>query len=848
MTNRRTLCIPLLVLLVAVLFAIVPAWGQSSNGSVRGLVQDASSSIIPQASVTLTNVATGVQSKSPTNDAGLFVFPAVTPGKYKLTVEFNGMGRYESNIDVRVQESSNINVTLKPATTQTEVTVVDVTPVVVTDNPTLGHTLERQRIEQLPINGRQLTNLLQTVAGVQIDSNGSIRTNATRPGTHDFTLDGAAQTDALDGGGTFRRQPGLDTIQEFRVDTNAVSARNPRQTNIIMTTKSGTNDIHGSLFETNRDNSFGVARARENFTNTAAHLVRNEYGGTVGGPLLIPKVYNGKNKTFWFFSYEGLRQRQGTIAGVAVPTEAMRNGDFSNLKTAAGTQIKIYDPFQTNSTTYARPQFNYQNTPNRIDPAMISPLAKYIYAQLPLPNLPNVNPLVGNNYFGPRPDSTNEWTITGRFDHQITEKDRMYVRLTDSSSDRLRASKAPVTLDGGGNWRRDYFPSKSIAVNWTRTFTPTFFNEFTASASREYGSIYTGEPGTQWANQLGLPNPANQDGYPVIGNVGVKTSGNYLQPQNNRIRYFSFFIIDDNMTKIYGKHEFQFGVHLRKDFLNWLPQQQRTGGSATAAAVATALYDPAVSNRTRGVNNTGHQAASFFLGLNDLQYRTAKGKYYMRQNEDALYFQDNFRATQRLTLNMGVRWQFSPFAYDKYNIMTSWNPKTQSVVLAQPLDYLYRIGASSPGLVKNLQGFGMKFETPQQAGLPDKLVYNNYYDIGPHLGFAYRALEGKKQFVIRGGYSMNFFPLPMAPWNDRMRLNAPFTGFFENRPYTTVAFSPDGKRKLGTGGHAQPDLRQEHHQRPGPHRPARARDRRRCVSRLPTGAPSSPARACMTGT
>lgn len=800
MTNRTGVRILSLTLLAALLAVTPAAWGQSSNGSVRGLIQDSSGSIIPQAQVLLINTATGVESKTVSNSAGLYVFPAVIPGRYKLEVEYSGMAKFESSLEVRVQESANVTVTLRPAAAQTQITVEDVTPVVVTDNPTLGHTLEQQRIEQLPINGRQLTNLLQTVAGVQIDTNGNLRTNGMRPGTHDFTLDGAAQTDSVDGGLMFRRQPGLDTIQEFRVENNAVSAKDPRQTNIIMTTKSGTNDIHGSLFETNRNSGMGVARTRQNLTNTAAHYVRNEFGGTVGGPVVIPKLYNGKNRTFWFFSYEGLRQRQGQVTGVAVPTEAMRNGDFSGLKTAAGTLIKVYNPFETNLTTFERPQFNYQNTANRVDPSLISPLAKYIYAQLPLPNVPNVNPLVGSNYFGPQPDSTNEWTVTTRFDHQITDNDRIYVRLTDSSSDRLRSTKQPVLLDGGGNWREDYFPSKSIAANYTRTFTPTLFNELTVSASREYGSIYTGIPGTQWANTLGLPNPGNQDGYPVIGNVGVKSSGNYLQPQNNRIRYFSFFILDDNMTKIHGKHEFQFGVHLRKDYLNYLPQQQRTGGSATAAAVATALYDPAVPNRTRGVLNTGHQAASFFLGLNDLQYRTVKGKYYMRQNEDALYFQDNYHVSPRLTLNLGVRWQFSPFADDKYNIMTSWDAKTQSVVLGQPLDYLYRIGATNPGLVNNLMSYGMKFESYEQAGLPQKLVYNNWHDIGPHLGFAYRALEGRRQFVIRGGYSINYFPLPMAPWNDRMRLNAPFTGFYENRPYTTVAFSPDRKRNWGLVG------------------------------------------------
>ncbi|MFB3825904.1 MAG: carboxypeptidase regulatory-like domain-containing protein [Bryobacteraceae bacterium] len=790
----------LVLALLAVLLTASPLLAQSSNGSVRGVVDDATGAVIPQADVTLTNTGTGVQLKTKTNQAGIFVFPAVPPGPYRMQVEFAAMAKSEHLLTVRVQESANVNVTLRPAATQTEVTVTDVTPIAVTDNATLGHTLERQRIEQLPINGRAITNLLQTVAGVQIDSSGNIRTNAVRPGTHDFTLDGAAMTDALDGGGTFRRQPGLDTIQEFRVENNAVSAKNPRQTNIVLTTKSGANDVHGTLFVTNRNNSMGVARTRENLSNTAAHYVRNEYGGTVGGPVTLPRIYDGRNRTFWFFAYEGLKQRQGQIAGAAVPTEAMRGGDFSGLRTATGTVIRIYDPFQTDPRTYSRPQFNYMNTPNRIDPALISPLAKYIYGVLPLPTLPNINPLVANNYFGPRPDSTDEWTISGRFDHQLREQDRMYVRLTDSSSDRLRASKLPAPTDGGGNWRRDYFPSKSIAANWTHTFGPTLFNEFTASASREYGSIYTGQPGTMWADLMGLPNPARQDGYPVIGNIGVRTSGNYFQPQNNRIRYFNFFIVDDNVTKVHGKHEIQFGAHLRKDYLNWLPQQQRTGGSATAQAVATALYDPTRPGRDRGVLNTGHQAASFFLGLNDLQYRTAKQKYYMRQVEAAMYVQDNFRATPRLTLNLGLRWQFSPFAYDKYNLMTSWNPKTQAIVLGQPLEYMYRMGATNPGLVKNLMAAGMKFETWEQAGLPQKLVFNNWRDIGPHVGFAYRALEGRRQFILRGGYSINYFPLPMAPWNDRMRLNAPFTGFYENRPYASTSTSPDRRRNWGLIG------------------------------------------------
>jgi hypothetical protein len=794
--SRAAIVILQVVLLLAFL-ATVPAWGQSSNGSVRGTVEDTTKAVIPGAVVVLTNSATGVSSEVKTNEAGLFVFPAVVSGSYRISVTVEGMAPYSATLTVRVGESESLTVVLQPAATSTSITVVDATPVITTDNPTLGHTLERARIEQLPINGRQLTNLLQTVPGVDFDYNGALRTNGTRPGTHDFTLDGAALTDSLDGQGTVKRQPGLDTIAEFRVDMNAVSARNPRQTNVIMTTKGGTNQIHGSLFATNRDNGYGVARARQDAT-VSAKLIRNEAGGTAGGPLILPKLYHGRNRTFWFASYEALRLRQGSVFGMRVPTEAMRNGDFSGLRNAFGTPQRIYNPYETDPGTLLRPQFNYGGTPNRIDPSLESPFAKYVFGVVPLPNRPEVNPLAGNNYFGPRPDILNQWTMSARFDHQIDENNRIYARLTDSRSDENAVRSGVPSTDGGGNWRHDDFPNKSMAANWVRSISPTLFNEINVSASRTLGGITTGDPARMYATEFGLPNPASQKGYPVVAALGLGSStANFLQPQSNRIRYFTFYILDDNATKVRGRHEFQFGAHLRKDFLNYLPQQQRTGGSVNAQRIATGLYDPELPSRSASVPNTGHAAASFYLGLADMQYRTVKGKYYMRQNEYAFYFQDNLKATPRLTLNLGVRYQMMPFPYDKYNVFTSWDAANQAIVLGQPLDYLYRAGAASPGLVDNLQNFGVKFETYQQAGLPRRLVYNNWQDVGPHLGFAYRAFDGKKSFVLRGGYSLNFFPVPLYSWNDNMRLNAPFTGFFENRYYASATSSPDGKPNYG---------------------------------------------------
>ncbi|MGE5644245.1 MAG: carboxypeptidase-like regulatory domain-containing protein [Acidobacteriota bacterium] len=773
----------------------VPAFPQSSNGSVRGTVQDQTKAVIPGANVTLTNTATNIEFKTTSNSVGIYVFPAVPAGPYKLTVEYSGMAKFEGTLTVRVQESATVDVTLQTAATTTTITVQDVTPLVVSDSQSLGHTLERARIEQLPINGRQVMNLLNTVPGLTFDTNGDLRTMGARTGTHDVSLDGAALSEPVYGGGTVRRQPSLESIQEFKVDVNAVSAKYARQTNVVMTTKAGGNEIHGSLFETNRDNGYGWARKRED-GNTAAKFIRNEYGGTIGGPVYIPKVYNGKNKTFFFFSYEGMKQRSGQTGRWRVPTEAMRNGDFTGLVDANGTLQKIYNPYAT-AADGSRPQFAYNGVANTIDPSLQSPLFQYWSSVLPLPNQPGINPLVGNNYFGPKPDLTDEWTWSARFDQRIGDNDQLYVRMTDSSSNRFRAAQGGVpTSDSAGNARTDFYPSKSLAANWTRSFSPTFFNEFMFSVSRTTGGLYAGTGLDQWATKLGLPNPGNQAGYPVVGNF-ITGSGNYFQPPNATSQWFNHFILDDNATKIVGRHEIQFGAHLRYGQLTYLPQQQRSAGAVNFSALGTALYDPNIPNRTRATLNTGSALASAYLGLANYEYRVNKGRYYLRQNEDAAYIQDNFKVTQRLTLMGGLRWQFSPYPKDKYDIFSGFDPKNMAIVLGNSLENFYKLGVTSPAYINYLQSNGAKFETPEQAGLPKRLVNNNWFDIGPHVGFAYRALDGKKSFVLRGGYSISYFPIPLWGWNDNMRNNAPFTGFYANPWMTAPASSPDGIRNYG---------------------------------------------------
>ncbi|HWR50929.1 MAG TPA: carboxypeptidase-like regulatory domain-containing protein [Bryobacteraceae bacterium] len=797
----RSLLLRRSAVLLLLLLAATPLLPQSSNGSVRGTVQDSSNAVIPGATVVLTNIATNIAQSTTTNDVGLYVFPAVAPGQYQAVVTSPGMQAYQAKLTVQVQHSHVVDATLTPGGTTTVISVTEVTPMITADSATLSHVLERERIEQLPINGRQITNLLWTVPGITLDLvETAIRTYGTRMGTHDMSLDGAPLTDAVGGINSVARQPSLESIQEFSVQHNSVSAKNARQTNIVLTTRSGTNQFHGSLFETNRNNSIGIARTRENNTNTAAHYVRNEFGGSAGGPVFIPKLYNGKDRTFWFFSYEGFREHQASVGGFRVPTEAMRQGDFSGLVDGAGTRPKLYNPFQTDPVTKLRPQFMYNGVANVIDPALMSPLWKYFADVLPLPNTPGANPLVQANYWGPRPDLLDQWTYSMKFDHNVNERNHVSVRLTNSMSERFRETNGVPTSDHLGNSRYDVAPNKSIALNWGSSHSATFFTETVLSATRSLASTASGDPGVMYANQLGLPNPNAQVGFPVINNIGFGAGNpgpNYFFPQSARAQFFNYFVLDENATKIVGRHEFEVGGRLRYNQFTYMPQQQRAAGGISFPTIATAQWDSTVLDRSRAVANTGHIAASAFLGLANYDYRVVKQKYYIRAHEDALYFQDRFKATQRLTLTLGVRWQASPFPKDKYDIFSSFDKKSMSVVLGNSLDTFYKVGATTPQLLSILSNYGAKFIQPEDAGLPKRLVNDQWLDFSPHLGFAYRGLEGRKSFILRGGFSTSYFPVPIYGWNDRMRLNAPFTGIYQNFGLTEATQSPDGQINYG---------------------------------------------------
>ena len=793
-------------------WAAAPALAQTGAGNIQGVVKDPTGAVIPAANITLVRIDTGRAYSATANQVGFYLMPALDPGQYKITAQAEGMQSWEGQMMLRTAETAVVNVTLAVGGTATEITVAgDVSPLIAEASSTVGSTVERERIEQLPLNGRVLGNLIQfTTPGVEGEI-GFSRVHGLKPGSMEFVQDGAVLMNR-DWGLVQDRPPGLDTVEEFRIETNNASAKNSRPAGAILKTKAGTNQIHGAAFETARNNGLGVARRRQDFYDKPSPLIRNEFGVSAGGPVVLPKLYDGRNRTFLFGAYEGFIRRQYSTKNSRVPTAAMREGDFSGLIDGAGRRIAIYDPWTTNST--------WQRTPfpsNVIPLARRSPVAKHLNSITPGATLLDVNPLVGDNYFGPMADNRNEHTGTFRFDHRISDRDQVFFRYSYGTVDWMLGSpnsSAPITLDGTANvlWR--YIDSHSGAFSWTRILNPTFFSETLVNFGRENRSHVSGDPNVKWAEKLGLPNPFGAPGLPQVGETGFAM--NFVEGGNTQADYSNTWSVDQNFTKVAGRHEFQFGGRFRNETVNVLAEQVNQAGIHYYDSLATALYDPRTGSAYGATPQTGHNAANMFLGVFGRYNATdPKGWFKYSPREYAGYVQDNFRVNSRLTLNIGLRIESNPVLEEKNNLVSSFDPKTRSIVIGQPLETLYRLEAASPATVRAYQNLGVKFITADQAGMPEKLVRGDRFDYGPRLGFAYKILSGSKPLVVRGGYSKFSFPFQLRYYRQRARQNAPFI--------TELPYQPElGRGEPGWKGQLsspfRADLRGggEHEQLPGP--------------------------------
>ena len=764
-------------------------FGQSGNGSVQGTVKDTTGAVIAGAKVTLVHSETARRFDTAANEVGFYLLPSIPPGSYKIAVESPGMQAWQGELVLQTGQRAVVDVVLNVAPALTQVTVAgDVTPLVTMDSPVLGNVLERARLEQLPLNGRFFNNLVAlTTPGIEGAKVYGLR-NAMQ-----FVQDGAVLEQSDGGGGAPNtRPPGLDTIQEVRVETNNSSARMSRPATTIVSTKSGTNQLHGSAFETARNNGLGVARARQDYYRKPPHLVRNEFGASLGGPVYLPRLYNGRNRTFFFGAYEAYRNMASSTISATMPTAAMRQGDFSGLVDQQGRRITLYDPWTTDGRTWQRQPF----PGNRIPPARESPMAKRLLAVTPQPTNAD-NPLVAPNYFGEGPNNRRDHTETFRGDHRLTDHDQIFARFTygySLSYSVEQTRKVPPLLDGSANLI--YIPNQDVTavVSWTHTFSPTFFGETLVTGSQEdwrVDNTLTSRPNL--VDELGLPNPFQN---PYIANYSTKvgfTMDYFTQEPRHGIN--RNITLDQNLTKIRGRHEFQFGGRIRYNSLDILSDQPRL--TTQFDSLATSLYDPASGSAYGAVPRTGHESANFFLGIaNSYSTSLIRQWYHLRVPEYSVYLQDNLKVSSRLTLNLGLRYEAYPPMTERDRLMAGFDPNTKAIILGTSLDQMYKMGATTSSVVAEYRAIGVKFITAKEAGLPDTLIYGNWLDFNPRVGFAYRIPGGYRSTVLRGGYSVFGYATSTRTFTQAMRQNPPMS---ITRTYTlnSAAQAPDGLPNYG---------------------------------------------------
>src|SRR5947208_7063852 len=426
--NANKICF---ALMAALLLLPTGLLAQSGAGSIQGTVQDSTLAAIPGCSVRAVNQATGVTNVTTANSSGFYSLPGLFAGNYTVTFSAPGMKQYQTVIVLLDAQVAVLNPKLTVGEVTEQVTVTGESIQLATyDSGTVSTQLDSSRIDQLPQNGRNVLGLAQnTVPGLE---GGGTRANGLMQEAMEYSQDGAPMTNRNFGGEANTAQatlPDPDSVQEAKFETLNSSAQFATPATVILTTKSGGNSFHGSFFEAARNNYFGVAKARQNPADFAApHLVRNEFGANIGGPISIPKLYEGKNKSFFFFAYERFSLRQAANELVKVPTVPMRNGDFSGLINGAGILQQLYDPNTTQSAAnnYSRTLFPNNQIPlNRI-----SPLAKTLYAATPLPQTAD-NPVINSNFNAVNPTTQTVPNITTRLDHVFNENNRMYFRFTD---------------------------------------------------------------------------------------------------------------------------------------------------------------------------------------------------------------------------------------------------------------------------------------------------------------------------------------------------------------------------------------------------------------------------------
>lgn len=773
-----------LLAMVFLLLSFGLANAQESRGTITGTVADPNGALVPAATVTVQNVGTNVSATVTTNDEGSYTFPLLEPGKYKLSATLTGFKTaVRDNVQLNVGDRLAVDFQLEIGTT-TEVNIVAGEDVIEKGSVTTGTVVTERQITELPLPEGAAYSLATQAPGVTYTGNpttsgptangnlAAFRSNGA--GGNQITLDGTPNS-IFDGGVAYT--PPADAVSQFKIQTSAFDAQNgyTAGATVNVAVKSGGNKLHGSAYYFDRSKIFTA----NNFFNNAQGKPRADrkyyrYGGQLNGPVRIPGIYNGKDKTFFMASYEKQYNKAAAPEIYSVPTEKMRNGDFSELLSLP-TPTLIYDPTSgvnratscavgSTGTTVCRTPF----TGNIIPQGRIDPAAKAFLNLYPLPNIPG---LLVNNYFSNTTNIIPYKTYLARLDHNINGSNRIFGKVfySKSSDDKFNFIETPDAVTRGVEERTN----KGVSFDYTGTLSSTLildirsgYNDF-LQHRLPVNPISSADLGF-----TGIAAITDSVLFPRFNFTNYTTLGPERSDFNEGLtRNFKEFSLQPTMTQIYGNHTFRYGYDYRR-LMETRSTENNNAGTFTFGGNFTS---PASNSGSTAFNLAGRDIASFLLGIPvSGSIDTTTAAYDVNLNYHGFFIQDDWRVTSNLTLNLGLRYELESGLTEANNQITAGFDTTSPNPLRAAVLANYNAGVP-PGVpidaFQNLAG-GLLFST----GGPNQSTDKNNWQ--PRIGVAY-ALNDKT--VIRGGVGIFTSPFQIQAVNQPgFAANTPFAASINN--------------------------------------------------------------------
>lgn len=775
-----------LLLLLAVLSLAAGLWAQKDTGTIAGTVTDPSGAVVPGAKVVVKEVDRGTTFNTQTSQSGEFVASPLMVGRYTVSVEHSGFKRAISQpISLDVQQRAVVNIKLELGQASQSVEVTGAAPLLETQTSELGQVVNARQASNLPLNGRNFAQLALLTAGTapsepgaRDESSYGFSAGGARSLQNNFLLDGIDNNSNLPdllNETNYVIQPPVDALQEFKVQTNAYSAEFGRGNGAIVNAvlKSGTNTLHGSGWGFLRNNALDARNYFDPVGPTPPYQ-QYQFGGTLGGPVYIPHVYDGRNKTFFFVDYEGLRIHQAQTQTILVPTLAQRAGNFADMLdtgTVTGTDCN-------GNPTYAGELFDTRLTqlsagsptglcgipiggytagglPTNVIPAgRLDPLAARLMGLFPTPNVSG-NPAY--NFIANPVQNEHRSNFDTRIDEKLSDKDNGFFRFSYEDQPSVIPSPFQNTFaDGGGFFSGVEDNSyRSAALSETHIFRPTLVNEFRFGYNRINSHRYQFNFNTDVSGLLGFPGVPFT---PINGGLPQLTFGDGSAPTLGSPTFLpsvelqNTYVLDDNLTWVHGKHTFKYGTEIRREeFTIFQPAESRG-----TEDFGTTLTDNPANPGTGGLG-----LASFLVGLSD------GGGINNLHNVDyhrpiyAFYTQDDWRVTQKLTLNLGLRYELFTTVKERFNEQGTFDltdPTTPTIIVPKGQNMQL-----TPTLASQI-----RLSPTGSSGLVP-VDTNNF---APRIGFAYQLTPGT---VVRGGYGIFYGGQENGPYsNPSPGFNPPF--------------------------------------------------------------------------